>query len=50
MGKNQKKDNDNKKKVGINNDQLGENMTEFSEDVNPNNVQRRRENDKKNNR
>jgi hypothetical protein len=26
---------------------LGENMTEFSEDVNPNNVQRRRENERK---
>lgn len=52
MSKNQNRDRNNnqenqKKRPNFTNDQLGENMTEFSEEVNPNNQQRRRQKDNK---
>lgn len=38
-----------KKKPNFNNDQLGENMNEFSEEVNPNNAQKKKQNNNNNN-
>ncbi|NLG88869.1 MAG: hypothetical protein GX494_06565 [Clostridiaceae bacterium] len=35
-----------KRKTNISNDQLGENMTEFSEDINANNSQKKKQNNR----
>lgn len=43
QNKNNNQENQIRKNPNFNNDQLGENMTEFSEEVNPNNAQKKRQ-------
>jgi len=44
QNRNNNQENQQRKKPNFSNDQLGENMTEFSEDINPNNTQKKRQN------